>query len=385
MTNQRIFQGFDLLNGNCHSIKVEGENIISRDKLDTDVQTLPLIIPSFIDLQVNGFRGFNLNESSLRPKTVEGLSNALCSVGVQSYFPTLITTSESNFVQRLEAISQAVETLPKSKDMIAGIHLEGPAISYKDGPRGAHPKEHIRPASRSEFERLQKAANGLIKLITIAPETEKASSFIEYVTAKGIIVSLGHSDSDELEITQAVDAGAQMSTHLGNGVAVNLKRHPNIIWAQLAEDRLMASFLADSHHLPKSTLKSMLRAKGVGLSILVSDSVMFAGLPAGRYSSEIGGEVDVSDEGRVSIVDTSYLAGSGSCLLDIIAGFNNLTGMSLRDAVIMACSNPAKLIGLKNDLVVGAQANFILLNYDYTSKEVSVNDIIFKGKSVHAC
>lgn len=385
MKNQATYLCRDILDGNCHSIQVEDGKITARKRIDNDDRELPVLIPSFVDLQVNGFRGYDLNESLLKPETVEALSHALCLVGVRAYLPTLITASEPDFCQRLEAIRFAVETLPKSREMIAGVHLEGPAISSKDGPRGAHPEEHIRPASIPEFERLQYAANGLIKLITIAPETKGAARFIEYVTSKGIIVSLGHCDANDLEISQAVNAGARMSTHLGNGIAFKMQRHPNAIWAQLADDRLTASFIADQHHLPKSTLKSMMRSKGLELSILVSDSVKFAGLPAGRYSSAIGGEVDVSNEGRITIVNKPYLAGSGACLLDIISGFPKFTDMPLKDAVIMACRNPAKLIGLENDLAIGKSANFILLNYNEDSHQTSVHDIIFQGESVQKC
>lgn len=382
MSEQATYLCHDLLAGKHFSIRVENGRIVARDGIVTKVQDLPTIIPSFVDMQVNGFQGLDLNEGVLELETVEALSDALCCVGVRAYLPTLITASEADLCQRLQAIRKGAEILPKSKELIAGIHIEGPAISHKDGPRGAHPKEHIRPASIAEFERWQDAAGGFIKLITLAPETEDAACFIEYVTSRGVIVALGHCDADEADISRAVDAGARMSTHLGNGIAINLPRHPNAIWAQLAECRLTASFIADRHHLPKSALKSMLRAKGLELSILVSDSVKFAGLPAGRYSAGIGGEVEVSEGGRISIADTPYLAGSGACLLDVVVNFSKFTKMPLQDAVVMACNNPAKLLGLKNDLAVGAPANFILLNHNNTSHQTSVRDIIFQGRSV---
>ncbi len=382
MTKLSKYICHDILTGENLSVEVEKGIIVRRNRIDTKLKNLPIIIPSLIDLQVNGFKGNDINDRYLEPETVESLSNSLCEVGIRKYLPTIVTASESDICQKLTAIRKASKIFPRSKEMIAGVHIEGPAISNKNGPRGAHPKEYIRPATISEFKRWQLASENLIKLITIAPETEGAEQFIEYVTNRKILVSIGHTDAKEADIDKAVTAGASMSTHLGNGVSNCLPRHPNLIWAQLAEDKLMASFIADRHHLSKSALKSMLRAKGVEFSILVSDSVKFAGLPSGRYHSFIGGEVDVSDDGRISIVDTPYLAGSGTSLLNIVCGFSEFTDLPFKNAVAMSCINPARLLGVDNSLKVGSPAHFILLNADKNCSKLSVADIIFQGRSV---
>lgn len=364
------------------SVQLRAGKIMAWERCEAGSDELPEIMPALIDLQVNGYQGHDLNEGVLNAEVVENLSKALCRVGIRAYLPTLITASKTELCQRLDAIKQASESGLHSKRMIAGVHIEGPAISSKEGARGAHPEAHVRPPSIAEYERWQEAADGLVKLITLAPETEGAESFIEYVTAKGVIVSLGHSDAGEEDIAAAVSAGATMSTHLGNGIASTLPRHPNLIWAQLAEERLTASFIADRHHLPKTTLLSMIRAKGLHRSVLVSDSVKFAGQPAGRYRSAIGGEVEVSEDGRVSVADTPFLAGSGSCLLDIVLGFRDFTGMPIADAVVMSCLNPARLLGMDNHLAVGQPADFILLEPDRTTSKRVVRDIIFNGESV---
>mgnify|MGYP001174585892 CR=1 FL=1 len=382
MTNKTAYLYQDLLTGKAYSIEVKDGLIVARKKVADDSQNLPTLVPSLVDLQVNGYKGYDLNEDHLEPELVEAISDSLCSVGVRNYLPTLITAGESDLCQRLQSIKQAKEKLPKSKLMIAGIHMEGPAISPNDGYRGAHPREFIRPASMAEFSRWQKASGNLIKMITIAPETDGALGFIKDVTARKIIVALGHCDTDEFNITDAVSAGARMSTHLGNGIDINLRRHPNPIWTQLAEDRLTASFIADGHHLSKSVLKSMLRAKGIEHSILVSDSVKFAGMKPGRYSSHIGREVDVWANRRVSVADTPYLAGSGSSLLDIVISFSQFTNMPLKHAVLMASINPGKMIGLKNPMRMGAPANFICFDHSKISFKTSVREIIFHGKSV---
>lgn len=382
MTDQVTYSCRSLTTGQALSIHVRDGVIAGIDHGDVAPREVPLIIPALVDLQVNGFMGHDLNEGQLTVETVMALSHALCRVGVCAYLPTLITAGEDEICQRLKIIRQAVEECPKSKKMIAGIHIEGPAISHLDGPRGAHPAEHVRPASLAEFERWQEACGGLIKIVTLAPETLGASEFIKHVTSTGVVVSLGHSNADEEEVARAVDAGATMSTHLGNGISNLLPRHPNAIWAQLADDRLVASFIADRHHLPRSTLTAMIRAKGVERSLLISDSVRFAGQPAGRYRSTIGGDVEVSQDGRVSIADTPLLAGSGSCLLEILLGFPEFTGMPLENAVTMACKTPARQIGLQNELAEAHPANFILLEEDEKVSKPTVRDIIFDGESV---
>ena len=382
MTDQVTYSCRSLTTGQALSIHVRDGVIVGIDHGDVAPREVPLIIPALVDLQVNGFMGHDLNEGQLTVETVMALSHALCRVGVCAYLPTLITAGEDEICQRLKIIRQAVEECPKSKKMIAGIHIEGPAISHLDGPRGAHPAEHVRPASVAEFARWQEACGGLVKIVTLAPEIEGASEFIKHVISTGVVVSLGHSNADEEDVVRAVDAGATMSTHLGNGISSLLARHPNAIWAQLADDRLTASFIADRHHLPRSTLTAMIRAKGVERALLISDSVRFAGQPAGRYRSAIGGDVEVSQDGRVSIVGTPFLAGSGSCLLDILLGFPEFTSMPLEDAVTMACSTPARQIGLENELAEGQPANFILLEQDVKASKPTVRDIIFDGESV---
>jgi N-acetylglucosamine-6-phosphate deacetylase len=185
---------------------------------------IPIVVPGFVDLQVNGYGGFDLNSGTLDPETVESLSDALCRQGVSAYLPTLITASADELCQRLAAIRSSVETFTRSKNMIAGIHVEGPSVSALDGPRGAHPKKHVRPPSVDEYADWQEAAGGLVRLITLAPETNGAAEFIRHVTSDGVRVALGHSDATEQEINAAVDAGATLATHLGNGIAATYQR-----------------------------------------------------------------------------------------------------------------------------------------------------------------
>ena len=134
-------------------------------------------------------------------------------------------------------------------------------------------------------------------MVTLSPHYAEAPAYIAALTARGVHVAIGHTDAAPHEITAAVDAGAVLSTHLGNGAHGTLPRHPNLLWTQLAEDRLAASFIADGHHLPAETLTAMVRAKGLERCLLVSDAVALAGLPPGRYRTPVGGEVELTAGG----------------------------------------------------------------------------------------
>src|SRR5262249_51237254 len=147
--------------------------------------------------------------------------------GVTRCLPTIITSS-------LDVFQRCARTIARHHDeAIAGIHMEGPYISPADGFRGAHPRDEVRDASIEDFERRQDAAEGRLKMVTLAPEVPGAMALIEHLVARGVRVALGHTNAASEEIGAAVSAGATLSTHLGNGCAMTLPRHPNIIWDQL--------------------------------------------------------------------------------------------------------------------------------------------------------
>jgi N-acetylglucosamine-6-phosphate deacetylase len=159
-----------------------------------------------------------------------------------------------------------------------------------------------------------------------------------------------------------VDAGARLSTHLGNGCHPTLRRHPNYLWDQLADDRLTATLIADGHHLPPEVVKTFVRAKTAERTILVSDMSAMAGLPPGRYGSQLC-ELEILADGRIVIAgQVQLLAGASRPLTAGIANVMRFAGASLRDAVEMASYHPAALLGLHScDLHPGASADFVLL------------------------
>jgi len=314
--------------------------------------------PGLVDLQVNGFGGLDFNAAALAPEQVAESVAMLARLGTTSFLPTLITAGETQIIAALRTIAEARRRYPAVARAIPGVHVEGPSISPQDGPRGAHPLGHVRAPDLGEFARWQAAGDGLVKLVTLAAEYAEAPAYIGALSAQGVIVSLGHSAATPEQIHAAVAAGARLSTHLGNGVAGTLPRHPNLIWAQLAEDRLTACFIADGHHLSADTLKAMLRAKGCDRSILVSDSVALGGMPPGRYRQPVGGDVELTADGRIGVAGTPYLAGAGLPLAADVSRAAVMAGLEPPEVFALATTNPGRLIG-GGRLEVGEVADLV--------------------------
>jgi N-acetylglucosamine-6-phosphate deacetylase len=303
-----------------------------------------LASPGWLDLQVNGYAGLDLNAPGLLPATVVALTGRLWREGVAAYYPTLITGTRQRYEEAISAIVAARDEDSRVAASIPGIHLEGPYISPLEGARGAHPLADVRPPDWAEFTALQDRARGLIRLVTLAPEAPGALPFIERLAAAGILVAIGHTLANGTQIRAAVDAGARLSTHLGNGAPAMLPRHPNVIWDQLGEDRLSASLIVDYHHLPPHVARAMIRAKGVERSCLISDSVAIAGLAPGQYDTAVGEKVELAADGRLSLAGTPYLAGSSISLREAVEKTIPLAG--LEAAVRMASLNPATVAGV---------------------------------------
>jgi N-acetylglucosamine-6-phosphate deacetylase len=258
---------------------------------------------------------------------------------------------------------------------IAGIHMEGPYISPNDGPRGAHPRAHAIDASLDDLRRRQDAAAGRIVLVTLAPEIPGALAMIEYLADRGIRVALGHSEASPEIIRDAIRAGATLSTHLGNGCAAMLPRHPNLIWEQLAADELYASFIVDGHHLPPSTVKVAVRAKSPQRTILTTDAMAAAGCPPGSY--RIGdADVDVGADRRVSLRGTPYLAGSALTMAESVVNTVRFTGMPMDDVLPMASTVPATYTGIELDGTVSADWNPERL-------ELQIIDVVSNARGAH--
>lgn len=309
--------------------------------------TTTLTSPGWFDIQVNGLSGIDFNGAGLSPAGFEKAVRAQWRAGVTRFLPTVITGLEDHLVACLRAIDEAVEASELVANAVPGIHLEGPFISPQDGARGAHPLVAVRPPDLAMFDRLQAAAGGRITLVTLAPEHPGSVEFIRELTSRGIRVAIGHTLADTEQLAAAVDAGATLSTHLGNGIPARIDRHHNQIWDQLADDRLTASAIFDGHHLPPNLMRVLHKVKGEGRLVLVSDAVSLAGMPPGRYTEHVGGAVELHPSGRLTQADSNYLAGSASLLL---AGVN--TALAVLDIepeaiVELVTRAPERVMGLE--------------------------------------
>jgi N-acetylglucosamine-6-phosphate deacetylase len=370
----RSITGRDPASGNVLEVIIENGRI--RAIIPSPIEEAPWLSAGFIDLQVNGYLGSDANAEDVNPDVIISLTNKMLALGVTTFLPTIITASEEKIVHALRAIADARCADPIIAHAIPFVHVEGPFISPNDGPRGAHDRKHVRPASLSEFERWQAACGGLVGMVTVSPHDAAALVFISALAEKGIVVAIGHSHATPAQIHVAADAGATLSTHLGNGLGSPLPRHPNLLWAQLAEDRLAATFIADGHHLPTDTLKSMLRAKGINRSILVSDVVSLGGMPIGVYQAHVGGEVEVTPDGRViSASDGGFLAGAYRPMPVGIAHAASIDGVSLGGAIQMATENPGHFVGRNGTLHIGAQADLVLFDWSPQQPSASALDI----------
>lgn len=343
---------------------------------DSNIQ----IAPAPIDIQVNGFAGFDLNTATVTSADVCAMVRALWRVGTGFLCPTVVTGSFDGICNSFRAIVEACKTDALVAHSVLGIHLEGPYISAEDGPRGAHPLEHVRDPDWDEFQRWQDIAEGQISIVTLAPEKKNAIPFIEKLVANGVVAALGHTNASSDDIRAAIDAGAKLSTHLGNGAHALIRRHPNYIWEQLGADELWASLIVDGHHLPPSVAKSMMRAKTLDRCILVSDAVALAGMEPGIYAFA-GKSVELTAERCVRLVGTEYLAGSAIELARGIENSVRFAGISLKEAVSLATLQPMRLLDAKAH--VESETNLILFEWDAAQYEINLIATIVGGALVY--
>jgi N-acetylglucosamine-6-phosphate deacetylase len=365
-------------------VEVEFGEAIAAVREIPDVAGQEWLSPGFIDLQVNGFAGVDYNNPKTPHAEIERSIRVLFATGVTRFYPTVITGPPADMEAALRNLARARETVPGG-EAIDGFHVEGPHISAEDGPRGAHPRQWVRPPDYEEFRRWQEAACGRLRIVTLAPEWPEAPRYIERITADGVVAAIGHTAATAVEIADAVAAGATLSTHLGNGAHQVLRRHPNYIWEQLAEDRLMADFIADGIHLDEAFLKTAIRAKTVERSVLVTDAATPAGAAPGAYRF---GEQDVelTPEGRVVLAGTDRLAGSALRMDRGVENLMRLAGVKLADAVRMATVNaaragkvPARVAGF----VAGERADFVQFRFE--GARVEVTGTWVSGRRVYPC
>ncbi len=377
-----IVEGLLYLDNTPVSIQIEDGKIVKITRISPE-NSMPefYVAPGLIDLQINGYMGVSFSEQDLTIENMRKATLALWKEGVTSFLPTVTTNEHAQLVRSFSLLSEMMDDNEIGKSVL-GFHLEGPYISPVKGYRGAHNEKNIRLPNWKEFQELQKTAKNNIKLITVAPEMEGAIPFIEKCSASGVVVSLGHHNGTTQIIEQAVFAGASLSTHLGNGCANEINRHNNPIWPQLANDALSISIITDGSHLNRDEVKTFYNAKGVDKTIIVSDALSLAGLPQGEYISD--GDTLLVTKDVVMFPSEGVLVGAIMSVSRCMATMMKFTQCSLKDAVQMASTNPARLIGMNNlgEIKPGKRADLMLFSIE--DGNLVIQKTIVAGKVVYS-
>lgn len=378
MTQQAYSQDIQSIEGIFYldqqpiEIHIQGEKIIhiQRKPVLNNPQNAQVIAPGLIDHQVNGYLSYSFVGENLQKDQIQAITEAFWKQGITTYLPTLTSESYDIILKNFGILAKAIQD-PSIGQSVPGFHLEGPFISGIDGFRGAHPKAHVRDPDWQEFADWYEAADQKILEVTVAPELKGGIDFIEKCQDLGITVAIGHHNASSKQIKDAVDAGARVSTHLGNGCANMIHRHDNPIWPQLAEDRLIASIIVDGFHLRPEEVRTFYKVKGPERTILVSDLVRLAGSPPGLYR-DFGTEVEVTEDGRVVMPSQNVLAGASFLITTGIENMMKFTQCSLGEAINMASRNPAELIGLddRGEIRVGKRADLILFQMEDGKMEI---------------
>ena len=302
---------------------------------------------NYFDLQVNGYAGVDFNSDDLSAESLRASCEKLRADGVSAVLSTIITAELDVMHRRLERIVKFRGQDPFIAEVIAGIHIEGPFISDRPGYVGAHPVSAVRPANVDEMKRLLEAADGLTRIVTLAPEKDADLRVTRMLSAAGIVVAAGHCDPSVEEIRQAIDAGLSMFTHLGNGCPMTLHRHDNIIQRTLSlADQLWISFIADGAHVPWPALGNYLRITGIDRAIVVTDAISAAGLGPGTYT--IGDrQVTVGDDLVPWAADRSHFVGSATTMPRMAKALKDYLGFTEDKILRLTRDNPYAAIGEK--------------------------------------
>jgi N-acetylglucosamine-6-phosphate deacetylase len=299
---------------------------------------------NFVDLQVNGCYGVDFNSDDLTAEQLHSACDRLAADNVSGILATIITDDVARMSARLDRLARLREQDPLAQRIIWGIHVEGPFISPEPGFVGAHPPQHVRPADLGETKRLLDAAQGLVRLVTLAPECDHGFEVTRYLTDQGVLVSAGHCDPTMDQLRAALDAGLSLFTHLGNGCPLMLPRHDNVIQRVLSlADRLTICFIADGVHVPYTALGNYLQIAGFERTIFVTDSISAAGLGPGCYSLGVQ-SVEVDAEGATWSHDRSHLVGSAVTIGAMAGRAQAALGLTSDQIERLVSGNPRRLL-----------------------------------------
>lgn len=323
------------------------------------------VIPGLVDVHTHGALGCDFSDG--RPEDLPKLSRFYAAHGTTAFLATTMTLPESELTATAAMLRDF--TRPTDGARCAGIHLEGPFLSYDR--RGAQKAEHLRAPDVALFQRLQAASGGQVRLITVAPETPGAPEFIRAVSP-GCAVSLGHTSADYDQALAGFDAGADRITHLFNCMPSLHHRNPGPLAAG-ADRRCWAELICDGLHVHPGVIRMVHHLFGDRLT-LISDSVRCTGMPDGRYS--LGGQPTIMKDGRSTLLDGT-LAGSTLTMLDAVRNVVSF-GIPLEDAVYAATAAPAASVRLSDQygvLAPGRLADLLILDRSLRLRQVILNGV----------
>jgi N-acetylglucosamine-6-phosphate deacetylase len=365
LTAQRLWDGVRLLDWPVVLIE-DGwiASISSRAavELPTDARVLDFpgatLAPAFFDVHIHGAKGHDVMEAT--PAALDAMGSFLAAHGTGSFLATTVTAPLDATLRSLSGLAKLLAQPPvKGRAQALGIHLEGPFLSH--AKRGVQPAEHLLAPDTATFDRLFEAAEGRIRLMTLAPELPGAIELTAYATARGVRVSLGHSNATAAETRAAIAAGAVSATHTFNAMRPLDHRAPGILGTVLTEDALFAEMICDGIHVATEIVKLWWRAKGPERAILVTDAISATGMSDGEY--RLGDFAVQVVNGRA--MANGVLAGSVLTLDRALTNFMEFTGAPLEQALRLLTVNPASMTGLGDlagSLGVGEAANLVALD-----------------------
>jgi N-acetylglucosamine-6-phosphate deacetylase len=368
-TAARLWDGAGLMNdpvmevsdGRVLSIRPQSEGEIPAGATRIDFPGATLA-PAFLDVHIHGAAGHDVMEAT--PEALAIVSRFLASRGTGNFLATTVTAPLDATLRSLSGLATLIEAAKEDRWQGArplGIHLEGPFLSH--AKRGVHPPEHLLAPEISTFDRMFDAAEGHIRLMTLAPELPGAVDLAAHASARGVRVSVGHSNATAAETRKAIAAGACSATHTFNAMRALDHREPGILGTVLTTDSLFAELICDGIHVDKALVPLWWRAKGNQRAILVTDAMSAAGMPEGEYM--LGGfAVHVAD-GRATA--NGVLAGSVLTLDRALKNFVTFTGAAVEDALPLVTQNPAAMTGfgdLAGTVRVGGPADLVAVGAD---------------------
>lgn len=299
----------------------------------------------FIDLQVNGYSGIDFSDPETTVDQILEAAEILAQNGTAGFLATVTTHPREVMETCIQTIASAIKK-QGMRGPVLGIHMEGPFISPEYGFRGAHAADSISPPDLQWFRRVKRLAEGNLRIVTLAPEYENALEFIR-AAASGVIISAGHTNCSFARIRQAVGVGLTMATHIGNGCRQTIDRHNNPVVNLLACSEVTLCFIPDGFHLPEAFIRLVIGCRPIEQLVVVSDAVKFAGMAPGRYTANLGAEVILSPEGRLSLAsDSEIMAGSSSNMIKCMNHLSSLRILSEEELWQVGFLNPLSILGL---------------------------------------